>query len=202
MGQPKAMSTKPKCGAKTDHGPCKLAAGQGTDHSGSGYCKHHTGATPNGQKHAARQVAETLAIAMAGKRDIGPEEALLEAVRVQYGMVEWARSRVATLENDSAYGPVGGGKDSDPRYEPHVLIRLRGEEEDRLVKLIKTCHDIGIAERQVRLAEHYGAQLAAFAQGLLEDFGLMDDPRAPEIVRRRLLALASIDGTATERTPA
>jgi hypothetical protein len=133
-------------------------------------------------------------VAMAGDMDVTPEEALLETVRVQYGMVDWVRGQVAALANDKTYGPVGGGKDADPRFEAHVLIRLRGEEEDRLVKLIKTCHDIGIDERRIKIVEQAGEQLAQFARGLLTEFGLLEDPRAPEVVRRLMLQLPTAEG--------
>jgi hypothetical protein len=199
MSHPDTMNAK--CGAKGKTGkPCARPAGAGTDHKGVGRCKHHGGATPNHQKHAARLTALSLAEAMAAADgpDLHPEDALLMAVKVQHGMVMWARGMVAELTNTDATGPVGGGGDAHPRYEPHVLIRLRGEEEDRLVKLIKTCHDIGIAERQVRLMERMGDDLAEFARGILEDFGLSGDPRAPEIVRRRMMLLASVDGTARD----
>ena len=49
---------KAKCGAKTRQGhPCKLPAGFGTDHLGSGRCKYHGGASkgaPKKNKNAER----------------------------------------------------------------------------------------------------------------------------------------------------
>ena len=191
MAQKKPKTLCGSRGNKTGK-PCGRPAGWGTDHSGVGYCKLHGGSSPNGKKYASRLTAVSLAEAMSAEhgRDVSPDEALLEAVRVQQAMVTWARGQVAELTNTEATGPVGGGGDSIPRYEPHVLIRLRGEEEDRLVKLIKTCHDMNIAERHVRLAERWGEDLAAFAQGILEDFGLAGDPRAPDIVRKRMLLLS------------
>ena len=47
-----------KCGAKNrTGGTCRLAAGQGTTHTGFGRCKHHGGASPNGGKAAEKERA-------------------------------------------------------------------------------------------------------------------------------------------------
>ena len=56
------MNDRPKdqkCAAnKTDGtGPCNNAAGKGTDHVGFGHCSKHSGSTPNGVKHAAKEEA-------------------------------------------------------------------------------------------------------------------------------------------------
>jgi hypothetical protein len=47
-------------------------------------------------------------------------------------------------------------------------VRLSGDERDRLVKVAKTCVDVGIEERRVRLAESAGAQLAAVVRAVLD----------------------------------
>ena len=48
------MSQKPICGAKTTSGrPCRMAAGAGTDHPGTGRCKHHGGSLPHYQNASA-----------------------------------------------------------------------------------------------------------------------------------------------------
>ena len=48
-----------KCGANktTGEGPCNNGAGKGTDHLGFGHCYKHSGSTPNGGKHAAKEEA-------------------------------------------------------------------------------------------------------------------------------------------------
>lgn len=44
------------CGAKRRNGePCRLFAGQGTSHKGTGACKHHGGSTQNHNKRAIKQ---------------------------------------------------------------------------------------------------------------------------------------------------
>ncbi|GAA2990494.1 hypothetical protein GCM10017559_08140 [Streptosporangium longisporum] len=48
------------------------------------------------------------------------------------------------------------------------LASLEGQERDRCVRFAKVCHDMGIAEQQVRLAEHQGAMLAAVIRGTLD----------------------------------
>ncbi|MGC5012561.1 hypothetical protein ACLQ2R_17495 [Streptosporangium sp. DT93] len=48
------------------------------------------------------------------------------------------------------------------------LATLEAQERDRCVRFAKVCHDMGIAEQQVRLAEHQGAMLAAVIRGSLD----------------------------------
>jgi hypothetical protein len=48
------------CGGRTKSRgtPCTLVKGWRTDHAGSGNCRWHGGATPNGKKHAATERAQ------------------------------------------------------------------------------------------------------------------------------------------------
>lgn len=56
MANRKQPDETPRCGARTSSGqPCKAQAGKGTDHLGTGRCKHHGGASsgaPVGNKNA------------------------------------------------------------------------------------------------------------------------------------------------------
>jgi hypothetical protein len=51
------------------------------------------------------------------------------------------------------------------------------EERDRLAKVAKTCVDVGIEERRVRLAESAGQQLAAVIRSVLDQLELTDEQR-------------------------
>ena len=110
-------------------------------------------------------------------------------------MVKWSRERVAELDNTAAYAPVGGGEHA--RYEPHVLLRIRDDQEDRLIKLIKTCHDMGLAERMARLAEQQGTQIAAVITAVLTRLDVIDHPQAAVIVREELTRMADIESQET-----
>jgi hypothetical protein len=178
------------CGARTrSGGSCGRPAGWGTDHAGFGRCKLHGGATPNGKAAARRQQAEEVVRVYGLPVEIDPSTALLEELARTHGYVLWLDRQVATLGTDEAYGPVGGGKDSFPRAEPHVWIRLLGEERDRLRQIAKACHECRVAEHRMRMAEQMAAVLAVAVGGILREFGLEGDPRAPEVVRRHLATL-------------
>lgn len=179
------------CGAVKRDGSgrrCRLPAGHGTPHR-TGPCKRHGGATRNHVARAQRQEAERAARVYGLPVEIDPHRALLEELWRAQGIVQWLAAEVALLDREHLYGPVGGGGDSYPRSEPHVLIRMLGEERDRLRQIGKTCHDVGIAEAQQQLAERMGAALAATIGAILDDLGVRDHPRAPEVVRRHLLVL-------------
>src|SRR6266568_5126354 len=73
-----------RCGGRTRSGtPCKLPAGHGTSHPGTGRCDHHGGATPTHEEHArqvlARQ-AERAALAELATLGIPPVGNPLEAL--------------------------------------------------------------------------------------------------------------------------
>jgi hypothetical protein len=53
-----------RCGSRTKSKgtPCTLPRGWRTDHFGSGNCRWHGGATPNGAKHAASEAAAKAAL--------------------------------------------------------------------------------------------------------------------------------------------
>ena len=54
------------------------------------------------------------------------------------------------------------------------LVRLEAEWRDRTVRYAKTAHDMGIAEREVRVAERTGQQLAGAIRSILEQLELTE----------------------------
>lgn len=76
-----------------------------------------------------------------------------------------------------------------------ALVTLEAAERDRVVRYAKTAHDMGIAEREVRLAEKQGELLAAVIRGVLADLNLSPQQmeRAPEAVQRHLRAAVELD---------
>jgi hypothetical protein len=166
-----------KCSAHTRAGnPCgqKPMAGQRV-------CRMHGGSSPQALSAAEQRLqlrravleAETLGL----PREVDPHTALLEELHRTAGAVQWLAAVVADLER----GHVAGDS---------VWVRLYGDERDRLVKVAKTCVDVGIEERRVRLAESAGAQLAAVVRAVLDRLELSDGQRllalqvVPEEFRR------------------
>ncbi len=202
MTAAEAMTTdglaKPKCEATTRAGgKCGRPAGWGTDHVGRGRCKLHGGSTPAHKKAVAKQDAAELVRVYGMPVETTHQEAAEQELWRAQGIVTWLSREVSRLEADAAYGPVGGGQWSDPRQEPHVWINQLGAERDRLARVIRLCHDLGMDERHVRLAEQQGMQIAGILRVLVTELGLaLDDPNVQRAVRAALTT-GTIEGTAS-----
>lgn len=182
------MATKRLCESpKKNGGTCARPAGWGTDHVGFGRCKLHGGMLANLRLVAQKQMAAEACAIYGLPQNIEPHAALIEELHRAAGAVAWLTVQVRNLEDHKVTGPVGGGENSHPRYEPNVLIRMLNEERDRLARVAKTCIDVGVEERRVRLAESQGELLAAAIRGILGDLGVsLDDPETERVVRRHL----------------
>ena len=169
--------THVRCSAHTKTGrPC----GQ-PPMAGQTVCRKHGGKAPQNLAAAEQRLlfrravleVETLGL----PREVDPHTALLEELHRTAGAVQWLGAVVADLE----LGHVAGDS---------VWVRLYADERDRLVKVAKTCVDVGIEERRVRLAESAGAQLAAVVRAVLDRLQLSDEQRVlalqvvPEEFRR------------------
>jgi hypothetical protein len=162
--------------------------------TGQKVCRMHGGSSPRALKAAANRQTEKAiqeAVTTYGlPRDIDPHTALIEELHRTAGIVSWLGIQVTALEATDLAGPVGGGKDSYPSYQPNVLVRLYQEERKHFADVAKICIQAGIAERQVRIAEQQGQLLAAVIQGVLTDLGVHDRPETPGIVRKHLQLVA------------
>jgi hypothetical protein len=71
---------------------------------------------------------------------------------------------------------------SEPRL--HIWINARAAAFDRLARYIKIAEDIGIAEREIELAERHGAQIADMLGAVLEGLVLTAAQRekAPVVI--------------------
>lgn len=157
------------CGAKRRQGEpgdvCKLPAGWGTDHVGLGRCKLHGGSTPMQGKHVNGQKAAAAVVTFGLPREIDPQTALLEEVHRTAGHVAYLGQVVADLQQHELKQ-----LDMSERFEkPAVWVEMYERERAHLVKVAATCISAGIAERQVRLAEEQGRQLAGVLRGVLGD---------------------------------
>src|SRR5262249_51693498 len=137
-------------------GTCRAFAGQGTPHPGIGRCKFHGGLTPTHLTSAAGKEAQRRMGKLGAPVDVEPPEALLAVLRLSSGHVARLREEVAELDDLSP-------------PEAQVLVRLYGEERDRVARVAKACLDSGVAERQVRLAERYGRALAEVLRAVFDD---------------------------------
>lgn len=78
-----------------------------------------------------------------------------------------------------------------------ALVQLEAQERDRCVRYAKTAHDMGIAEREVRLAEQQGQLLASVIRNVLGDLDLSEEQqeRVPRVVQARLLEVTQLEAT-------
>lgn len=187
------------CGAKKrqGEGTCTRPAGWGTDHVGSGRCKLHGGSTPAGGKAAEREQA-IAAVAMYGlPREIDPHAALLEELHRTAGHVAFLQQIISAgelIREKSATGKRRTVKLDQQTFaagdQPSVWMALYAAERKHLADVAKTCIQVGIAERQVALAEQQGHLIAQVLRGVLKDLGVADRPEVPDVVRRHLTLVA------------
>lgn len=144
-----------KCNAKNRQGKkCGNPAGYGTDHVGYGKCKHHLGATPAGQVAAHKEAVVEYVRSIAGEHDIHPIEAMLWAVRLSAGAVKYWFDLLS--------------QDDTPADLALAIEESYGKERDRLAKTAQMCIQVGLAERQVRIAERQGDLMAQVLEATLE----------------------------------
>ncbi len=182
--------TPGKCNAlKKDRKLCKLPAGSGTVHTGSGPCKLHGGNLPTvSMHHSVKQLSEALTVQGGALLEIDPAEALLQEVWRCAGRVSWLQDRIHHLADNEIVVDTMQGK------QPAVWVRWEQIERAALVQACRACIAAGLAERQVKIAEEQGRLVAEAFRQLLNDPELNLTPAqraiAPGAVRRALTAVA------------
>lgn len=152
--------------------------------AGQNVCRYHGGATPQALAAAGRRLA-----AVEWSRSFGtqaesgdPAETVLDEIRWASGHVAWLRDRVQETEPEALTWGVesevnkGSGEfpgiDITTSAKSSTWVRLYGEERDRLIRMCKIAHDMGIAERHVELAERVGGLMADLLGGVLGELNL------------------------------
>lgn len=179
---------RPRCNGTTSAGGrCRKQPLKGAT-----VCRTHGGSAPQVRAAAEQRLLERQALVAAEAfglpREVDPHTALLEELHRCAGAVQWLGAIVADLDRkDVVWGKtreVRGtaaedGADNGVTYaaQTNAFVRLWQEERDRLAKVAKTCVDVGIEERRVRLAESAGQQLAAVIRSVLDQLELSDEQR-------------------------
>lgn len=145
-------------------------------------CVMHGGKSPAVQAAAVARRQEREALVAAESfglpREVDPHTALLEELHRTAGAVAWLGAIVADLDaEDVVWGRTReklGGEDAGTTREarPNAFVSLWQVERKHLVAVAKACHDAGIEERRVRIAESAGQQLASVVRAVLERLGL------------------------------
>lgn len=188
--------------------PCLALAGYGTGHPGYGNCKHHRGNLKGEIKKAAKEEAMEEYLRIMGPAiDVDPMDALLWCVRIAAGEVAYTTHKIELMEETQALGRpteiterIGGGKEGnyvETKEMPvalHLWIQVRQNATDRLAKYSKMALDAGVAERQVRVAEQAGDELAMAIRSILDGLVLTADQelKAPDLVRSALIGLENV----------
>src|SRR5262245_10258455 len=170
------------CGAINNEGnECRMPAGWGTQHQGTGRCKWHRGGS-SGRKAAISQEAS---IFMGSPKDMNPIDAITWCIRITAGEVEGLSTQIALVDEVKWVEHTPLGK------QMNVLVRARGEAQDRLVKYSKDAISLGLTARAIRLAEQFGATIARLLDGVAHDLGLTKAQQQvwPGIVRKHLILL-------------
>lgn len=134
---------------------------------------------------------------------------LLEAqIEAQGGTEDDVPEDLEDVDPEQGDGPRTGGlighvyapaKSGDGRIAtgeaPRALVVLEAAERDRVVRYAKTAHDMGIAEREVKLAEQQGQLLATVIRNVLGDLELTPEQqaKAPKAIGRHLRAAAELE---------
>ncbi len=162
---PEERSTYALCGAtKKDRTECRAFAGQGTDHPGVGACKYHGGATPSHKTHAAKVEAQREMATYGDQLEIKPLQALKAVLGLTAGHVAWLKARIAVL--DSLESPEG-----------QSLMRLYGEERDRLTRVGKACLDSGMKQIELEASEQQTSMMGELLEAVLCELDLTPEQR-------------------------
>lgn len=205
-------------------GTCHGSAITGTD-----ACRMHVGVSLAVAK-AQGQARITAFSALGGTPSIEPGYAVLASLHLSWLRLHlYARLLQEQVEHDAGAHYAGqlvtpGGSDSQAAPEAvaglightyaadkqagifaaseaqRALVQLEAQERDRVVRFAKTAHDMGIAEREVRLAESQGALLASVVRNILGDLELSEAQQelAPGVIQRRFreAAVGELEGGA------
>jgi hypothetical protein len=160
--------------------------------------------------------------AVPGRPGVSPSEAVMAMLHMSWARVHvyagLLERQVAQAQDDFVGQGLGGGGDPElgpgaglightRSASPSVGVYVSGEavrglagleaaERDRCVRFAKAAHDMGIADREIRLAEAHGALLAGAISRILDGLELSPSQRAlvPTVVPGVLLEIAGEAG--------
>jgi hypothetical protein len=172
------------CGQPKKNGlPCRRSPGWGTDHEGTGACKFHGGQTPNGAVVAAQEEAG----AMSRPLEVTPTQAVTGVLHLAAGQLAYVTYKVGELDEADYFEGEEGNR----------WVRLQGRLMDRLATFAKTAADMGIQERQVKLAEAQTMMIGKLISNVIGRLDLTPEQRKAvgPAIREEMAVIA---GKATE----
>lgn len=197
---------------------------------GTAVCYTHGGQRTEVLKAKGEALSAVSAWRATGHQEVSPSEAVIQMLQVSWARFHLYASLLERQVADAQEHAGGTGLGDDPELGPGAglightrsgvkdlgifatgeaargLTLLEEKERDRIVRYAKTAHDMGIADREIRLAESQGAQIAevirrvldAMLQRLVVELGRELAARVTaawaswiaELVPRELLAIA------------
>jgi hypothetical protein len=190
MHTPEQRDQHPLCGAKkrSDGTPCRLFAGQGTDHAGVGRCRLHGGNTPSHEKAAMVEQAKQKLAKLGTPYAVTPGQLMAGNVHLSAGHLMLLTEMVSEL--DDLETP-----------EARAVLRLWTDERKLSAQVAKLAADMGVTERMTQLAEQQTLMVARLIESVAEDIALTDEQKhllGPAIRRR----MAQATGQLVEATAA
>lgn len=133
--------------------------------------------------------------------DVDPGEAILALVGEAAGNVAYYRSRLPEVE-DAVFSKTfhQTGKETG-EAKKNVLVALYDEAMDRLARYAKQAHDMGVNERQIRLAERQGQLVIDVIVALLGDpeLGLTSEQQqAGRVAAARHLRAVAVEASVVD----
>jgi hypothetical protein len=161
-------SEQPLCGAKRKNGElCRLFAGQGTSHKGSGRCKLHGGSTPTQEKHVVKMELQQRMVTLGEPvEDVTALGSLLHELYQSTGHCGWLRRQIADM-SQSQIATVEG----------QALIRLYDGERDRKVRIARLAIESGVDEAKVLVMERQCVLLGEALSRACDTAGLSEPLR-------------------------
>jgi hypothetical protein len=145
------------CGAKTKTGsPCRMFAGQGTDHVGVGRCFRHGGCSPTHNKAAVAQVVEQRLHQEAeplSDEEAQPHSVLKSLLAETGGRVRWLDAEL--------------GRQHSAKAE-----QMYRQERQFLAWISKLCSEVKLEDWEVSVRQSQAAQMAAMVKEALERVGV------------------------------
>jgi hypothetical protein len=196
------------CGAPKRTKPgeiCMMPAGSGTDHPGTGKCRHHGGTSRSHRVGAAHAELNGMARAL----HVSPAQALQAALSLTAGQTAYARQKVAELREDEMYERHINRETGIPQVLPNVWLVVLENSVGRMAKFAKLASDAGIAERDMNVKEAQTQMMGALLQGVLGELDLTPEQlaRVAPAIRKNMQMLPRgeepegnpvIEGTAEE----
>lgn len=154
---------------------------------GMNVCDTHGGRAPQAKKAAARRLAEVRTM-----QDL-MSRVMHSATTDPYEAVETELARATVITEGLSY--LVSDLELEDDVSNHSLVKWMNEERDRKVKFSKIAHEMGIADRFIRVQEREVALFSQAVSAMLDDpeLGLDDGQRmtARHVLGRHLRALPS-----------